>query len=70
MAWLAVNKNKDEVILGNWKLPTKDFKNGVWISLYEFNNYYWNNSIKLPKGTIKKLIGKELTWNDKPIELK
>ena len=27
-------------------------------------------SIKIPKGTIKKLIGRDLTWNDKPVELK
>lgn len=24
----------------------------------------------LPKGSIKKLIGKELTWDDEPVELK
>ena len=24
----------------------------------------------LPKGSIKKLIGKDLTWEDKPVELK
>ena len=26
--------------------------------------------IELPKGSIYKLIGKELTWDDEPIELK
>lgn len=25
--------------------------------------------ISVPKGTIKKLIGKEMTWEDEPIEL-
>ena len=29
-----------------------------------------NNRVELPKGTIKKLIGRELTWDDEPIELK
>jgi len=24
----------------------------------------------LPKGSIKKLIGRELSWNDEPVELK
>lgn len=28
------------------------------------------NGIELPKGTIKKLIGRELTWKDEPVELK
>lgn len=26
--------------------------------------------LELPKGSIKKLIGKELTWDDEPVELK
>lgn len=26
--------------------------------------------IELPKGNIKKLIGRELTWDDDPVELK
>lgn len=26
--------------------------------------------IKLPKGSIKKLIGKEITWEDEPVEIK
>ena len=46
------------------------------------NLYYWlyeeilqmcydiNYTFDLPKGSIKKLIGKELTWDDNPIELK
>lgn len=26
-------------------------------------------SVQLPKGSIKRLIGRELTWNDEPAEL-
>ena len=26
--------------------------------------------LSLPKGSIKKLIGRELNWNDEPVELK
>lgn len=26
--------------------------------------------IELPKGTISKLIGRELSWNDEPVKLK
>ena len=26
--------------------------------------------IEIPQGSIKKLIGRELSWNDKPVELK
>ena len=31
--------------------------------------YYHSSEIELPKGTIKALTGKELTWNDEPIEI-
>ena len=60
MAWVAVNKSGSEVI-------------------FDFEPYRWNDSlwvedtaddIYLPKGSIKKLIGKDLTWEDNPVELK
>ena len=33
---------------------------------------FWNSfeSVQLPKGSIKKLIGRELTWEDEAVELK
>ena len=31
---------------------------------------YNTNNIILPKGTIKKLIGRDLAWNDEPVEIK
>jgi hypothetical protein len=34
------------------------------------NAYYLGYSIELPKGTINKLIGRELSWEDEPVELK
>ena len=60
MAWVAVHKNGDEVIF--------DFEP------YRWNDIFWvedfGDYICLPKGTIKKLIGKDLTWEDNPVELK
>lgn len=60
MAWVAVHKNGDEVIF--------DFKP------YRYNDFFWvvddGDDIYIPKGTIKKLIGKELSWQDEPVELK
>ena len=37
------------------------------IGYYGFYND--SNVVKLPKGTIKKLIGKELSWEDEPVEI-
>lgn len=30
----------------------------------------FDNAVELPKGSIKKLIGRDLTWEDEPVELK
>ena len=36
----------------------------MWV-LPSISAYY----IDLPKGSIKKLIGKDLTWNDEPVKI-
>ena len=35
----------------------------------EYEDLY-DDWVDLPKGSIKKLIGRELSWNDEPVELK
>lgn len=67
MAWLCVNE----------KGIGQMFKNKL-IRRYEKESFnYWfdfyfrdDNVINLPKGTIKKITGRDLTWLDEPIELK
>jgi hypothetical protein len=61
MAYLCVDR-ESEYIADN--IPTRDF--------FEWSG--WTNTdgetcnlISVPKGTIKKLIGKDLTWEDEPI---
>lgn len=62
MAWVAVHKNGSEYISEN--IPDKC---GVWwFSMKDDEDV----GIELPKGTIKKLIGRELTFDDNPEELK
>ena len=60
MAWVAVDKNGDEFIF--------DLKPHRWNDLFWTKDFV--DDIYLPKGSIKKLIGKDLTWKDEPIELK
>lgn len=62
MAWLCVEYSGEEMICQ--RKPTK-YDERCWM-MSPINN----NSVQLPKGTIKRLIGKELTWNDEPMELK
>lgn len=61
MAYLAVNEDGcEEIFLTK---PVRDWHPyGYWDDNF--------SSIPLPKGTIKKLINQELTWEDEPYELK
>lgn len=57
MAWLAVDQNEDEYIYE--VEPIRDIK--VWIC--------GGDKCHIPEGSIEKLIGSKLTWNDEPVEL-
>lgn len=57
MAWVAVDKIGEELIS-----RTEPFRVGdYWIGYSIFH---------LPKGSIKKLIGRDLTFDNEPVELK
>jgi hypothetical protein len=64
MAWLAVDEDGSEYIY-----VIKPFRNpeGVWDFVL---SHGWETLFELPKGSIRKLIGRELTWDDEPLELK
>ena len=69
MAYLVVNPNGDEFIT-----TSKPFKSDKTRPLTEYrrSQYNWQttgNFIKLPKGSIRKLIGKELTTIDEPVKI-
>lgn len=61
MAFVATDKDGREII-SFFKPHRSTEYQGVW--------YCWGSEIKLPKGSIRKLIGRELTFDDKPVELK
>lgn len=67
VCWLAVDKNGDEYIYekkplrsacGYWKIQPHEYEDRL------------SDTIELPKGSIKKLIGRGLSWEDSPVELK
>lgn len=66
MGWLAVEKDGSEYIFAHRPSRIGRF----WDDVVYANYVQFSTSIKLPKGTIKKLIGRELTWEDEPVELK
>lgn len=67
MVYLAVDKNGIEAIYnvkpirGTSRLKANT---EMW-TLPNISDHY----ILLPKGSIKKLIGKDLTWDDEPVEI-
>lgn len=62
MAWVAVDKDGIENIYKS--------------KPYRAYDHWWDDhdgfdtEVSLPKGSIKKLIGRDLTWEDNPVELK
>lgn len=59
MAWVAVDKDSIEYIYEEEPFRTEI---GCWWSYFGI--------VRIPNGSIKKLIGRELSWNDEPVELK
>ena len=68
MAWVAVHKNREEGIFSH--KPTRGKELSFWYDEVEDGGVFYDTEISLPKGTIKKLIGRDLTWRDEPVELK
>lgn len=62
MAWVAVDKNKREFI---YNIKPRRYGNYCW-----YIDYDERGVVPLPKGSIKRLIGKDLTWEDDVVELK
>lgn len=60
MAWVAVSEWGSEHIFDN----TPYRKSGWWLV------HGCDSEIRIPQGSIKKLIGRDLTWEDEPVELK
>lgn len=61
MTWLAVDRDGRECIYQFY--PKRRISQ--FIPTYSYSMW-----LALPKGTIKKIIGKDLTWEDNPVELK
>lgn len=72
MAWLAVDKENHEYIFQNYpKRNGASWFDAIFTidSNLEFGIIPYYLDIELPKGSIKKLIGRELSWEDEPVEI-
>lgn len=61
MAWVAVDKDDKECI---YQFRPKR-GNNQFMPVYGYSMW-----LALPKCSIKKLIGRDLDWNNEPVELK
>lgn len=78
MAFVTVNKSGLECLFNAKPIRKKGFCDpsvigqtstlNVWGD-EEYEDLY-DDWVRLPKGSIKKLIGRELFWEDEPVELK
>ena len=68
----VIYKNGDEIILDN----TPDRQGEIWTDERSTHDEEYfsiedhNSAIVLPKGTIRRLTGRDLKWEDDPISLK
>lgn len=63
MAYVICSKSGQEIVFRN--KPIRHFMWQDWIP----NDISENRYIILPKGSIRKLIGRELTFYDEPVKL-
>ena len=61
MAWLVKDGRDNTEWIYQYK-PERESGHGFW--------WLGGDVIELPQGSIKKLIGRELTFEDDPVELK
>ena len=66
MAWVAVDKRGIESVFVNKPIRSRN----DWWDLVELEDSCYDTEVPLPRGSIKKLIGRDLTWEDNPVELK
>ena len=60
MAWVAVDRDESEYIYVEKPIRMTT----IYVFGIEKGNF-----VKVPKGSVKKLIGYDLSWNDDPVEL-
>lgn len=73
MAWVAVTKYGAEQIFRNRSMKYRSF----WVDFQELDiiskvlekDFDEDCSIEIPSGTIEKIIGRKLTWEDEPVEI-
>ena len=67
MAWVCVSKHEEELVF-NFKPHRAGYYKESWEG--DMEGSWQDEPVELPRGSIKKLIGRELSFSDEPVELK
>lgn len=67
MGWVAADGNGKELVY--YVKPIRVELGRFWAFSDDAERIF-RQAIPIPIGSIKKLIGRELTWDDEPVELK
>lgn len=74
MAWVAKDRDNTEYIFQNKPKCSEGYWTDEVFESFDGQGgksiFHHATDIELPKGSIKNLIGRELTWEDNPVELK
>ena len=63
MAWVCVDEDGQEAVFET--KPYREFKYNEWFR----ESLYSDEMVRFKKGTIEKIIGRVLTWDDEPVEI-
>ena len=70
-AYLAVEPNGNELIFSETPCRIDEYYKGGWF--YSTCGWFCSSNstqcVSVPRGTIKKITGKSITWKDEPIKL-
>lgn len=67
MAWLAVDRDGSEYI---YEEKPRKFENIYTPQVSEYGYGEMTHNIELPKGTIEKILGRKITFDDDPVLFK
>lgn len=74
MAWVAINRDNTEYIFQHKPKCSEGYWSDEVFESFDGQGgkpiFHHATDIELPKGSIKKLIGRDLAWEDEPVELK
>ena len=69
MAWIARDLSEDLYVYDSKPVGDDEFYEWIIQDAFKYEIFDFNR-VELPSDADEKLIGRHITWNDEPIELK